>query len=340
MSKRARLGHLGVSALRGATQLFIHRRMRIAIGFFLPMLVLGTVLYAIYHDFYIEQKEEWLLKVRISEVEYHLALESFDFLNSTVHGTLQMRFRHLPGEDELKQSRFLFSPLVLFDGSNNLYINGLKSRYISLAHVTLRARVGPFSENQPSPIKVELRALGTPKLYPFSAYLLVFATKCYIKTVTEKEGQYEESEFISRDNEELSVLQDIPGFFIRRLTLKEAKDMFYSPDVEDDFENWNRSNTFLLVLYPQLFMRVMTVFLGIVGFLSFIYVAFIGPRNEIPRKALGYFVGLWAVREVLTHGIPIWTIVDYGILLLYAILIGACGARLIWPSRVEQRDNS
>jgi hypothetical protein len=78
------------------------------------------------------------------------------------------------------------------------------------------------------------------------------------------------------------------------------------------------------------------VFLLAIALGSVAYYAVVSEVNAFALQALGYFVGLWAIRQTLVAGGPrIFTVVDYVVLSLYAALAATLVAKKLWTERTR-----
>jgi len=80
----------------------------------------------------------------------------------------------------------------------------------------------------------------------------------------------------------------------------------------------------------------LTIFLLVITVASATYYAFASEVKAFALQALGYFVGLWAVRQVLVAGGPkTFTVVDYTVLLLYALLASVLIGKALWGTSIR-----
>jgi hypothetical protein len=96
----------------------------------------------------------------------------------------------------------------------------------------------------------------------------------------------------------------------------------------------NRKKVFAVVLQRPFFLRFFAVFLLVIALGSVAYYAVVSEVNAFALQALGYFVGLWAIRQTLVTGGPrIFTVVDYVVLSLYAALAATLVAKKLWAKQ-------
>lgn len=303
----------------------------IVIGIFLPLL------YTMYIDLFVEEKEEIGLRYSAEDIVYRFTLKSFDYHNSLVRGDLELRLSEHFLSSLKNGEKYIFGPLVYSDGGDDFNLYGLRGRDWFEEWTSLgKAYYKGFSDQEPDSLRFEIIALGEPKLYPFDKYFLVGVAVCQIIKETDVGGK---GRTINHErNQKTTVKQDIRGFLLRRARFNEVKGWGDKPDEDEtekkNFEKWNKGNTFLLVLERPLFLRFMAVFLGLTAFVSILFIVRLGPISDIPIKLVGYFVGLWALREVFSGGTEAFpTVIDYGTFLLYSILIVGVVVRIIWPKK-------
>jgi len=329
--------HKILAFFKAAYRYATSKPIRIIIALCFLAVFIGILAYIIYVDFYIER---WRrpFNISISPIDYHLRFQSIDFENRIVRGSLKLRFRpNLFDVDSKDEIKYRFGPLVYADGISLFSGWGLKSSWMINLKVSQLAKTTEFKAHKPAAVPFESELIGEPKAYPFDAYLLVGAVKCVIKD--DPEGA---SETLKRKRrEDITVSQNIPGFLIRYARFDEVERFGPWPmqltdktiKVEtSDYKEWNRKNVFLLVLERPLFLRFMTIFLGVVACFSVLYIVFWRPVKDIPVNGMGYFIALWAIREILYRGTTAFpTLIDYGVLFLYACLVVGGICRWIWP---------
>jgi hypothetical protein len=221
---------------------------------------------------------------------------------------------------------------------------GLGLFQVQMPRLTLPrpASPGTLSKERPSTFKAELHALGEPSRYPFDKYILMggIVGDAYIGY----KGQYTRLKGATYD-----MTFRLPGFVVKQPPAQLLQDWptglrgitelmrsvgafpknvsMYS--VPFDAERW-KDGQFIVLLERPSFLRVSTVFLGVLALLSiFVGAYFIEPKQFV-MNALGYFVALWAIRSVLGAGAPagVPTYLDYGVVTLYFIEISALAVRV------------
>jgi hypothetical protein len=96
----------------------------------------------------------------------------------------------------------------------------------------------------------------------------------------------------------------------------------------------NRRRVFVVVLQRPFFLRFFAVFLLATAVASMAFYAVKSDVRAFGLQAVGYFVGLWAIRQMLVAGGPrVFTAVDYAVLTLYVILAATLVAKELWTER-------
>jgi hypothetical protein len=306
---------------------------------FIAGVFLVAVSFIIVWDLHLERRYQEPFDLTISSIDYHLNLQTFDLQNHVVRGNLELRFRPSPSDPpepgKPKNVNFRFGPLVYLDGVQDFSMWILYGFTFLERKVSALAQTNQFAEDEPPPIQFDLQALGEARYYPFDKYLIVGAVKCLIEDDPKDASKTLKAERL----EDITVTQHIPGFLIRQAYHEELKGLLpwwaaigsATARREALLENWNKGGNFLLVLYRPLFLRFMAIFLGITASLSILYVIFRTSPKKMAPNLIGYLIALWAVREILSHGVQVFpTLVDYSILLLYSSLVLGVVARWIW----------
>lgn len=306
-------------------------KLRIGLATLVVVAFLASAAYVIREDFGL-MPEEFGLQVSMKTIIYRFHMKTFDLHNRLVKGHLELEFRPRLPEVDKPKTDYMFGPLVYEDGAAIFSLFGLNGR---IPFWTFKLKRESTRE-KPAREEFEMQALGVPKLYPFDAYLLVGGAKCLIRAV---DPNGEGKRLNTKEIEDVVVKLDIPGYQIRQARFHEVKGVGRKLETFEDekllFNSyWNNGSTFLLVLYRPLFLRAMTVVLGLAALAWVIYITLYVPLSQIPINTLGYFVALWTIRDILTRGITVFpTLVDYSVLLLFLALIAGIVAKVIWPKR-------
>jgi hypothetical protein len=193
----------------------------------------------------------------------------------------------------------------------------------------------------PPAAQEEFVVLGQPRFYPFDRYLIIGVMSCNVFASADKK------EFFGVEESHTEVYLRAPNFVMRGASDPELLD-WPSPN---NFRNSteasrelqkralgdsisNRKRVFAVVLQRPFFLRFFAVFLFVIAFGSVAYYAVVSEVNAFALQALGYFVGLWAIRQMLVTGGPrIFTVIDYVVLSLYAVLAAILVAKKLWTER-------
>lgn len=99
-----------------------------------------------------------------------------------------------------------------------------------------------------------------------------------------------------------------------------------------------REKSLAVEIKRPFFLRFFSVFLLVVTVASMAYYLVKSTVREFGLQAVGYFAGLWAVRQILmSNGPKSFTLVDYAVLTLYVGLIVALLAKAFYtPKAVPQ----
>lgn len=83
--------------------------------------------------------------------------------------------------------------------------------------------------------------------------------------------------------------------------------------------NWN--NRFALIIARPLFLKFLSVVLGLMALWSAIYIGWIARFDAIPLQIAGYVVALWGIRNNLLGDIKSFpSPIDYTMLSMYLII--------------------
>jgi hypothetical protein len=323
--------------------------MRKLVAIVFAATILLSLGYFIYRDLYLERGDELLLRESIRPIKYRLVLESFDFHNRMIKTKVYVEFR-TPLDDLHKRVRYSFSPLVCYDGMPYFWSSGVNSISMTKWSADNKAnylqRHEGYYVQEPESLTTELHASGEPKFYPFDKYLIVGEMKCLVSR-NNKDGK---SEIINSDEtEDVTVRRKIPGFLIRRARFNEVTKIGYALTSDElaaenrelIFKKWNEGSRFLLILDRPYFLRFMTIFLGFAALLSLLYITFRRQTSDLVIQSIGYFIAVWAIREVLSGGVGTFpTLIDYGTFVLYALLLTGVVGRMIWSKKTNFKERA
>jgi hypothetical protein len=98
-----------------------------------------------------------------------------------------------------------------------------------------------------------------------------------------------------------------------------------------------RQQIFAVLLRRPFFLKLLSIFLLVITVGSAAYYAVVSDVKTFSLQALGYFVGLWAVRRMLLAGGPkAFTVVDYIVLFLYALLASIVISKALWGKSIQE----
>jgi hypothetical protein len=83
----------------------------------------------------------------------------------------------------------------------------------------------------------------------------------------------------------------------------------------------NYKDRFALIIERPIFLRFLTIILGIIAVGSAVYIGWLANFNAIPLQIAGYVVALWGIRNNLLGGIKSFPLyIDYAMLFMYLII--------------------
>lgn len=263
---------------------------------------------------------------------YILNLNSFDTDSQSVKGTLSLKAGWPLGIK--KRPNIFYWHLSYADLT---YQYAVSRSYIDISIISIRdpiVRASTFSKSLPTPIDFSIQAIGTPEIYPFDNYFIMGAVACpaYIQQGKKKEYFHRE-EYIHtmEEGETLSIKNSMKGFFVRFPTNTEidgvriksvSGDQKEPPTTNGQAKELNNErNRFALILERPLYLKIMTLVLGIIALISALYIGFITPFKDIPLPIIGYIIGLWGIRNILLGDLKIFpTYLDYIVLAMYLLV--------------------
>lgn len=287
-------------------------------------------------------------------VVYLVTLDSFDVDTQTVRSHARVLFNRVPLKSGLSKvtsypppfycqadnpfSLDLSKPTIFagFGGRPQFFDLGKAYSQGGLRWIQDVQPLGPCDPTLPHSgfvkftvqTEANLYAVGDPRMFPFDRYLVIYRIWCPV-LVKEAGGGYLG---ILGFNE---VDSRLAGFSMKYATPRELE-TWSNPSLLDlkqkqpDFEGsmW-AGRQVAVVLERGLFLRVVTVLLGLVilGYLCWFGLTS-RSRAWFP-DVLGFFLTVWAIRGALSAGAPhVATIVDYGALSSYVGFI----AVFLWKS--------
>lgn len=96
----------------------------------------------------------------------------------------------------------------------------------------------------------------------------------------------------------------------------------------------NGRNGFALVMERPWYLKIMTLTLIIIAFLSALYLGFKAPFEQIAIQVIGYVVALWGIRTLLFGEVRIFpSYLDYCLLSMYVLLFLGIMFRIVGGTR-------
>lgn len=197
------------------------------------------------------------------------------------------------------------------------------------------AKEKPFlTSKKPEPTDQELTVIGSPRWFPFDDYWLI---------ATMEAGGYgvRKGKACRLTTAYLLDLR-FPGYVVKEISGKEllAWDgnqtiAWVLPPKRYDAKFWTERGLAISIQRP-LFIKVLAVLLLILALVSMPFVALRSKPEDYLVNCVAYFLGLWAVRGILTVNAPKSpTIVDYAVLMLYCFQILIVAGRALWSTKRE-----
>lgn len=193
----------------------------------------------------------------------------------------------------------------------------------------------PFlTSKKPDPADQELTVTGDPRWFPFDEYWLI---------ATMQAGGYQ----VRKGKPcRLTTAYDLdlrfPGYVVKQVSGKDLLAWNGDPAIvaklpaariEGAF--WFQKGLAISIQRP-LFIKVLAVFLLLSAVVSLPVVAFRSKPGDYLVNCVAYFLGLWAVRGIITVNAPKSpTVVDYAVLTLYCIQIFIVAGRALWSKNRE-----
>jgi hypothetical protein len=184
-----------------------------------------------------------------------------------------------------------------------------------------------------------LSIIGEPRMYPFDRYMILFQMQAGAFLEFDKK--------IARVDSGYNVIPRLPGLVVKEVSGNElwawggpfgkqldalgGKKRAYNPDF------WINSGVALSAERP-LFLRVLTVVLGMIALISVILASLVSDPSKYLLNSLATFVALWGVRSIITAGAPKTpNLVDFAVLVLFILQVGLVTARFLVSRRWETK---
>jgi hypothetical protein len=316
---------------------------------------LSTVSWAIVTSFQ-EETTDWFLHIdalRTDTEAFRINIISVDEVAGRAQASTQLilnrnSFVSVPKVKGPYDGKFLLNelavrvgPVATTDLGPEFDSMGLISLSL-LPESLLQTEPGPdYHDNPPAASQEEFVVLGQPKFYPFDRYLMAGYMSANVLASQDKKEFFEiedahtevylrASNFVMRGASNQELLNWPTGSYEVNRT-KEGSEL-QKRALKDSGRN--RRKFFVVVLQRPFFLRFFAVFLLVIAVASMAFYAVKSDVRAFGLQAVGYFVGLWAIRQMLVAGGPrVFTAVDYAVLTLYVILAATLVAKELWTER-------
>jgi hypothetical protein len=212
------------------------------------------------------------------------------------------------------------------DLSSSFSLLGLRMIFQMVGHPQFDRVQGSLQSEPPHDSTAVLSVVGDPRLFPFDRYVIVYEVHG---------GAFlEYNKKIARIDSTSVVLPHFPGMIVRELSKQELEG--WDGSIGKEFDNnltatkqpysnlrkyhpefWTESGVALSVERP-LFLRVLTIVLGVTAVLSMVLVYSFSDPSRYFLNSLGAFAALWGVRSILTASAPKTpNVVDFVVLALF-----------------------
>jgi hypothetical protein len=304
---------------------------------FLILVFISVIFIAtIRRDF--ESKESQLFLGSIlpkARLGYILTFTSIDKKNQTAKGTLSLETGPLEPEDydnKLRYGELAYADLTyVYTGFSKETADLMATANILMMSAKQKSS---FTGSKPSSKDVSISMFGNPDIYPFDKYLIVGAVSCPAYLDDRKKLTYITN---LKNEQSLCIHNFMPGLFMRKPTqkeLSEAKSMVLGKSQvvteKGADELNNHKNLFALIIERPIFLRFLTIVLGMIAVGSAVYIGWLARFDAIPFQIAGYVVALWGIRNNLLgeiRSLPLY--IDYAMLLMYVIIFAGIICRKI-----------
>lgn len=312
----------------------------------------GTIAWAIIISYQEETTDSFLNfgVLHSSPTSYIVNILSVDEVAAKAKANVQLivdryEFVELPKIKGPINGRFLLKNLDVRVGP--LQITDLGPTFESIGFLALstfdpiRTSPTPDFTSVPPPVsETEFTLIGDSKLYPFDEYVVIGKVSAVVFATQNKK------DFVTVESGRTGVYLRAPNFVMQGASNMELLRYERLGNTPGGFEiqkklmednSGERQKIFAVLLQRPFFLKVLSIFLFAVTVGSAAYYAIVSDVKTFALQALGYFVGLWAVRQMLAAGGPkTFTAVDYTVLLLYAALASVVIGKALWGKSVQR----
>ena len=311
----------------------------------------GTVFLAIFIS-YREETTDWFLNFGVlhySAATYIVNISSVDEVAGKASANVQMTlersaFVELPKVKGPINGKFLLDELDVRIGP--LQIRDLGPEFESMGFFALTtfdpistSPTPDFTTAAPPVSQAEFTLIGDSKLYPFDEYIAIGKVSSVLLASPNRR------DFSIIESGRTGVYLRAPNFVMRGASNNELLAHVRLAASREGLElekkfiidhPGERQRIFAVLLQRPFFLKVLSVFLLVITVGSATYYAVVSDVKTFSLQALGYFVGLWAVRQMLLAGGPkAFTVVDYTVLLLYALLASVVIGKALWGTPIR-----
>ena len=323
-------------------------RKALAVVFFLACI--GTVSWAVFVS-YSEETTDWFLNfdsLREDPKVYRVNVYSIDEVAGKALANVQVKVEKVSFVEAPKlrgpiDGKFLLSDINVLTGP--MRVQDFGPTFEAIGFMTLTGSLDATPPNVPTPeftdttlrtSQEEFSLLGEPKFYPFDEYVVIGSVSATVL------ASPDHSHFFEVKGDHTEVYLRAPNFVMKGASDSEllALTRRRSSDEEvriqrrlltDNSEK--RKRIFAVVLQRPFFLRFFATFMLVLTVATIAYNAVAAEVHTFALRALGYFVGLWAVRQILVSGGPkVFTAVDYVVLLLYTALVAILVGKKLWSN--------
>ncbi len=311
---------------------FITERHRLLAAFLFLAAIPIFFITALVRDFESKQSQ-WLLGcLPAARVNYVLTFTSIDANNETANGTLRFDKGLKIWED--REIKISYGKLIYAD-LTDFFVFFTKDTNSIFSLQMLSARLeSSYTRSKPRSRNVSIKMFGNPEIYPFDNYLIVGAVGCpaYLDT-----GEKKIDIADLQDGESLSISNFIPGMFMRKASKGELSKAISTPwgkaqvvTEEEAKELNNCKNRFALIIERPIFLRFLTIILGLIALGSAVYIGGAARFDAIPLQIAGYVFALWGIRNIIMSEVKSFpSLIDYVMLFMYLIIFTGMIFRII-----------
>lgn len=192
----------------------------------------------------------------------------------------------------------------------------------------------------PTDTTLVLTMIGDPRMFPFDRYLILYRGEGGAYLEYKRKVAYLDSAFTIAPRFPGLVVRDFSGPALReydgilgRQFDQQAAATSLRNSMPYNPEFWRRTGFAISVERP-LYLRLLTVVLGLVAVFSILAVSIRSEPSTYLLNAVGIFVALWGVRSIITSGAPKTpNFIDFGVLALFIIQMVIASVKFLLRSK-------